>query len=355
MLRARMIAWRPLALGLALVASTVCSARAEEFKSNWDKTPDRVWIGPDWWANRVEDWRIHDGRLECVQPGMRAAYLTTRTLGGEFQLSVRTGMLGKPDTLDKRGLTGFFFSNMGEDDYKTEDLLRSTTSLKTFLAGLDGESRLVVYWVRDAAVVSKKRLARHENEDIRLEFRAVPVGKGYSLEFAAFDHKTGKLLDRLPLDGDDEYPPDLPRPADGEFPAEPLNGYVALVAGTSPATEGGEPRTPVRCWYRDFKLSGKDVKTHAERPEPPGEHTEQVGESEGSTIEQPPADKLAVLLDSLAKLKLTSEQESKIRARFADRENQNPPSPATFAEFLREILDEEQQAVFDRLIESPDF
>jgi len=264
MWRANVMTWRPFALGLALVASTACSAGAGEFKSNWDKTPDRVWIGPDWWANRAGDWRIHDGRLECVQPGMRAAYLTTRTLRGSFQLSVRTGMLGKPDSLDQCGFTGFFFSNMGKDNYKTEDLLRSSTSLKTFLAGLDSESRLMVFLTRDAGMVSKKQLARHENEDIRLEFRAVPVGKGYSLEFAAFDHKTGKLLDRLPLDGDDEYPPDLPRPIDGEFPAEPLNGYVALIAGSPSATDGGEPRTPLRYWYRDFELSGKDVETHAE-------------------------------------------------------------------------------------------
>ena len=251
MLVANMIAWRPFALGLALVASTVCSAGADEFKSNWAKTSDRVWIGPDWWANRVEDWRIHDGRLECVQPGMRTAYLATRTLGGGFQLSVRTGMLGKPDSLDERLFTGFLFSNMGKDDYKTEDLLRSSTSPKMLFAGVNGEGRLMVFWVRDAYVRGKKRFARHENEDIRLEFQGVPAGEKCSLEFAAFDHKTGKLLDRLRIEG--------------EFPAEPLNGYVALLALSPPATEGGEPRTPVRYWYRDFKLSGKDVETHAER------------------------------------------------------------------------------------------
>ena len=265
MLTANWIASRPFALGLALVALTVCSAGADEFKSNWAKTSDRVWIGPDWWANRVGDWRIRDGRLECVQPGMRTAYLATRTLGGSFQLSVRTGMLGKPDTLDERGFTGFFFSNMGKDDYKTEDLPRCATSLKTFLAGLDGEGRLMVFWVRDAVVLSKKRLARHENEDIRLELRAVAVGEGYSLDFAAFDHKTGKLLDGLPLDDDGGHPADLPKPIDGEFPAEPLNGYVALTAWSPSATDGGKPRTPVRHWYRDFKLSGEHVEVHHER------------------------------------------------------------------------------------------
>jgi hypothetical protein len=140
---------------------------------------------------------------------------------------------------------------MGKDDYKTGDLLRSSTSVKTLFVGVDGEGHLIVFWVRDAYVRGKKRLARHENEDIRLEFRGVPAGEKCSLEFAAFDHKTGKLLDRLRVDG--------------EFPAEPLKGYVALLALSPPATEGGEPRTPVRYWYRDFKLSGKDVKTHAER------------------------------------------------------------------------------------------
>ncbi len=53
MLTASGIAWRPLALGLALVASTVCAAGAGEFESNWAQTSDRVSIGPDWWANRA--------------------------------------------------------------------------------------------------------------------------------------------------------------------------------------------------------------------------------------------------------------------------------------------------------------
>ena len=248
MLTASGIAWRPLALGLALVASTVCAAGAGEFESNWAQTSDRVSIGPDWWANRVKDWRIHDGRLECVQPGMRTAYLATRTLKGDFRLSVRTGMLGKPDTLDDNTITGFLFSNMGEDDYKNPDLLRDFHDTRKLLAGLDGEGRLIVFLGRDAAELGKKRLARHENEDIRLELRAVAVGKGYSLDFAAFDHKTGKLLDQLKLKG---YPEDLP--------AERLNGYVALTALSPPVTEGSKPRTAVRYWYRDFRLSGKDV------------------------------------------------------------------------------------------------
>ena len=47
-------------------------------------------------------------------------------------------MLGKPDTLDRRTITGFSFSKMGKDDYKAEDLLRDFHDTKRLFAGLDG-------------------------------------------------------------------------------------------------------------------------------------------------------------------------------------------------------------------------
>ena len=28
----------------------------------WDAMPDRTWIGADFWANRLQDWRVHDGQ-----------------------------------------------------------------------------------------------------------------------------------------------------------------------------------------------------------------------------------------------------------------------------------------------------
>ncbi len=61
-------------------SSLVCSARAQapeivEFSCSFD-APDRVWIGPGFWANRLQDWRLEDGRAVCVR--------------GEANLPVRT-------------------------------------------------------------------------------------------------------------------------------------------------------------------------------------------------------------------------------------------------------------------------
>jgi len=51
------------------------------FVSAFDKTPDRVWVGPEYWANPLQDWRIRAGVLECITAGPnRSVHLLTREL-----------------------------------------------------------------------------------------------------------------------------------------------------------------------------------------------------------------------------------------------------------------------------------
>ena len=42
-------------------------AGAKDFKSDWQNDPARIWVGPDYWANRLGDWRLANGRLECTE------------------------------------------------------------------------------------------------------------------------------------------------------------------------------------------------------------------------------------------------------------------------------------------------
>ena len=39
---------------------------AEQRNDPWSQVPDRVWIGPEYWANPLQDWRIAGGQLECT-------------------------------------------------------------------------------------------------------------------------------------------------------------------------------------------------------------------------------------------------------------------------------------------------
>jgi hypothetical protein len=74
----------------------------------WDRTADRVFLGGEFWANPMEDWRVAGGWAECqVRSGNRSVHSLTRRLAnpqGSFVLSVR---VAKPDGLPKDGGAGF--------------------------------------------------------------------------------------------------------------------------------------------------------------------------------------------------------------------------------------------------------
>jgi len=76
------------------------------FNSQWSWENDRVWIGADYWANPLQDWSIHDGRLECSSKGEgRNIQLITHDLGEsgtQFRTSVTCGSMDQ-----KSGKAGF--------------------------------------------------------------------------------------------------------------------------------------------------------------------------------------------------------------------------------------------------------
>jgi TAT (twin-arginine translocation) pathway signal sequence len=51
------------AAGLAGVTKPQAAAL---FKSALPANAERVFVGPEFWANRLQDWRISKGRIECV-------------------------------------------------------------------------------------------------------------------------------------------------------------------------------------------------------------------------------------------------------------------------------------------------
>src|SRR4051812_22769365 len=91
-----MISRAPLLLSLSLLFA-VPSLQGAEWVGSFANVHDRVWLGPGYWANPMEDWRVHDGRLECVTGGPnRNVHGLTRQLSkkdGTLTMSVRVGRL----------------------------------------------------------------------------------------------------------------------------------------------------------------------------------------------------------------------------------------------------------------------
>src|SRR5437588_6557821 len=91
------------------VAAQTAPARAGFF-SQWNNALDRVWLGPEYWANPLQDWRVAGGRIECVKAAPnRNVQLLTRQLGeqpGDLQMSVKIGRVGGALS-DGKGSAGF--------------------------------------------------------------------------------------------------------------------------------------------------------------------------------------------------------------------------------------------------------
>ncbi|MHC5055193.1 MAG: discoidin domain-containing protein [Planctomycetota bacterium] len=109
----------PVLLALALPAT----ASAGEFRSSWGQSPDRVWLGADTWANPMEDWRLRDGKAECISAGPnRNVVLLTRHLaepGGGFSMSVLVERVSE----GKAGAAGFRIGIKDRiDDYRAAAL-----------------------------------------------------------------------------------------------------------------------------------------------------------------------------------------------------------------------------------------
>ena len=79
-----------------------CAQRnSAAYCSDWPSEITRTYIGPRYWANRLQDWKLANGRVECVFSGRnRSLALLTHELGeqtGDFELRVRFGFFQQND------------------------------------------------------------------------------------------------------------------------------------------------------------------------------------------------------------------------------------------------------------------
>jgi len=247
-------------------------AFSDEFASDWPREVQRVWIGPAYWANRLQDWRVRDGRLECVEASadrpMRTVHLLTRTLGehpGTLNVSVTVGAIEPAAKPVPEAWVGFLIGAGGAHvDYRLSALVHHRPAEDGGLfVGIDGSGRIVF---RDNAVGSGHGLGeplmpgdlpilrattQPETETwarpptaLELTLYAEPAGERYVLRLVVFDQEHGRSVGEATLGGLD--------------PAK-LSGSLALVSHGSPA--GGQQGW----WFRDWRVRGSKVTAHEER------------------------------------------------------------------------------------------
>ena len=232
------------AAGLVLVSGC---ARHQSSPS-WPDGVTRVWVGPDFWANRLQDWRIRNGHLECLtsRPN-RNVHVLTRDLSterGDFALSVVVGASPELIPSDANRL-GFRVGARGRfHDYRDNALyghgldVGLTTKGSLFVgkrqAKLPGPAKIVLR-------------AALENQGVRLSLKGEPHGSRYRLTLEAGPAGQTEPTVQVSLD---------------TLSAEDLSGNLALLCDLA---DGGTEDDSVAAWFADWEMSGSKIAAHPER------------------------------------------------------------------------------------------
>ena len=252
------------AIGLVVAADLPRSSSGAEptgtsgFASRWQATPDRVWPGPEYWTNPLQDWRVAGGRLECIKAAPdRNVHLLTRELGegpGEFKMSVRVGRVGGGPLDRGSGSFGFRVGIRGPlPDFRNRLLFGTGLN-----AGLTSDGGL---FLGELAAAEPGRVVLR-GEAIELRLAAQPQDGGYRVILAAHEVESGKLLGEIQRD---------------DLPADRFSGNLALVANFSPAgprprpaagkaqakAKAASPQVPAGAfWFADWRVEGTKVEAH---------------------------------------------------------------------------------------------
>jgi alkaline phosphatase D len=219
---------------------------AGEFCSGWPGDAERIWVGPQYWANRLADWRIADGRLECVEAGaekpVRTVHLLTQRLAGkkgEFSMSVRTGLIDEPAKVSLDSAAGFLIGAGPDVDYRAAALVHHSYGPGGGILALMESTGRAVF--RDMTRQGYPVLAAAEDkpeslgDEVELHLTGKPADGAFELELTVRDPKNGKVLSQATLQNVD---------------SARLAGNVALVS------HPGAGETAGRFWFRDWKVSG---------------------------------------------------------------------------------------------------
>lgn len=246
-------------LGLLLLMMG-CGSDETAFQSRWSEEVERVWVGPDYWANPMQDWRVTGGRLENIAAGGdRNVFLLTREISdqpGDLSMSVTFGRIEEDTAPLEQGFVGFRFGIRGAfHDYRDSAVRGYGTN-----AGMASDGRLFIGRLgSDAPSVP----APFQNIELRL--RAEPAGTAYRVVLEA--NKDGAKVAEVARD--DIQPAWMIGgvalvSSSGEIADTPPANIEVIDPGFD-AKAGTQRGGTLRFWFRDWTVSGSKLTAHPER------------------------------------------------------------------------------------------
>src|SRR5262245_27104790 len=254
------------AVGAAVVAAgagvpgpAVAAAGTTDLSGRWLTTPDRVWLGAEYWANPLQDWRVVGGRIECINAAPnRNVHLLTRQLGeqpGDLTMSVKIGRIGDAKLSEGKGSAGFRIGIMGP----LRDYRNSLIYGQGLDAGFTNDGKLFIGAPTSGVAVTLS------GASVELRLTLESRGEMSTLALAALG-ADGKELARVSREN---------------IASATLAGTLALVANFTASGAGGGAQKAKKAkakaadgatdvsagqfWFADWNLSGSRIEAHEDR------------------------------------------------------------------------------------------
>lgn len=240
-------------VGLFLIAVTGwyftgCTGQKEKnvYEDHFANGIQRTWIAPQYWANRLQDWRLNNGRIECITAsGNRNVNLLTARIGqaeGDFVISVSLGLSDTDITPSEESWLGFRVGIKGQfDDYRDDAI---------YGAGLDvGITSLGDLFIGALPV-------KHNGNAV-MAVPALKTGLTLKLHTKYIDGKYNLLLEAL-----DEEDKRISVIEEDDVPLQNLTGGIALVSHFSKVEN---TTADWYSWFDDWYVSGEKIDLYPER------------------------------------------------------------------------------------------
>jgi alkaline phosphatase D len=239
----------PVFLSVVLLLSSCSVSKGPEYHSRWEFSPDGTWTGPELWANRLQDWRVSEGSVECLSSlPMRTLHVTTLRLT-DTQKDLRSSVtVRKTARGNQAEAAAGFLLGAGKDlDYRAASLIHHAYGPQAGLfTGCDGQGRLFVrdFEQKDAYLVYQEKEPIAWNE-LRLDLKLKPEKNGYTLTLKAIDLDRNETLSALDIK---------------ELPPGQLVGNIALVSHSGYSGENDN-----RFAFSNWEISGSKLEHHPDR------------------------------------------------------------------------------------------
>jgi len=236
-----------------------------EFTSKLPNDITRTWIGPEYWANPLQDWQLKDGQIECITSGgRRNVFLLTHEIGhqaGGFSICVNAKNLNPISV--SNGWIGFEIGIRGEfNDYR-DNAIRG----RGFPVGITTDGRLFIGKIDS----TQKPIPNFLLDNITIEIQAIQQDNGsYTISIGIGDvvqtHGRASLREIIRKN----------------IPSDWIEGGIALMCHSGPLIEFPDERKlndyptwgtakgtqrggNINFGFSDWKISGDKITVHEDR------------------------------------------------------------------------------------------